>query len=41
MGTCMKNGQQVAQVKDGNGNMVDATQQNCTGEAGSWEEGLK
>ncbi len=39
MGKCMKNGQTVAQVKDANGNMVDATQQNCTGDAGSWEEG--
>ena len=39
MGKCMKNGQTVTQVKDANGNMVTATQQNCTGEEGSWEEG--
>ena len=34
---CMKDGQAVAQIKDDDGNMVAATQDNCTGDAGSWE----
>jgi len=34
--TCYKDGQAVTQVKDANGNMVAATEQNCTGDAGTW-----
>ena len=32
----MKDGAHVAQTKDENGAMVDTTQQNCTGDVGTW-----